>query len=56
MTPADKYEREALCPRCKTFDYHLLVERLPKMLDIPPRVVLRCVNDECKQIFYRVSA
>lgn len=49
----EKYEREALCPKCHLFDYHYVLERLPRMLDIPPRVVLRCVDDSCKQVFYR---
>lgn len=49
----EKYDRESLCPKCQTFDYHWLLERVAGMLDIPPRVVLRCVDDDCKQVFYR---
>jgi hypothetical protein len=46
-----RVEFEALCPQCGAFDYHILLDQLPAMLHIPPRVVLRCI--ECNDLFYR---
>lgn len=42
---------ESLCPRCNAFEFHVLLDSLPGVLDIPPRDVLKCAM--CGQIFYR---
>ena len=52
MTPR-MADFEALCPQCGAFEYHIVLDSLPAVLHIPPRVVLRCVN--CNQLFYRVN-
>jgi hypothetical protein len=48
-----KADFESLCPKCGTLDYHWLREHVPGVFDIPPRDVLQCANDKCKQVFYR---